>query len=407
MSRFFLGNQAVEVSQSPQLDGYSKVIINIDDENSITVGNDLGRTLELDCPWGTQQMAQQILAGLSGYSYKPYEADGTLLDPAAELGDSISVHGVYGGVYTRNITFDDIHSTDISAPVNEEVEHEYEYHPQQEQKVKRQFEEMESQLTFQAGEIAAKVSKTGGSSSSFGWTLTESGFILSSGSKEVFRADANGITVTGNIQATSGFIGNANNGFTISNRAIYNGTSSMSSTANGVYIGTDGINLGGGKFKVDSSGNLTASSGTFSGNVYASNIQYGGSYGTFNGAGISGGSIGTGQIRDKAITKEKLAEGISQWIVSQNIDIDATKAFVQEVASKKDSWDQCVTDIAALKKQVNNAVNTANEALDNVPSSQQKDHWNSAYAKVKDLSLLNRLVSTPSSSITLHYLGKS
>jgi hypothetical protein len=38
-----------------------------------------------------------------------------------------------------------------------------------------------------------------------------------------------------------------------------------------VYIGSDGISLGG-NFRVDSSGNLYANTGTFAGNIYAGNI---------------------------------------------------------------------------------------------------------------------------------------
>ena len=43
---------------SPEFDGYSKVIINVseDEEGNIIsceAGNDSGRTLEFTCPWGT------------------------------------------------------------------------------------------------------------------------------------------------------------------------------------------------------------------------------------------------------------------------------------------------------------------------------------------------------------------
>ena len=50
---------------------------------------------------------------------------------------------------------------------------------------------------------------------------------------------------------------------------------------------------------VDSGGNLTASSGSFTGTVYAGSIVssgYNGYGGYFNGAGLSGGSVNTGQL---------------------------------------------------------------------------------------------------------------
>ena len=203
----FLGNNAASLTEAPEFGGYSKVIINIDDDTSIEVGDDSSRALELDCPWGTQEMAQNILDGLNGYSYKPYQADGSILNPAAELGDSVTVHGVYGGIYARDTYFDDLHTANISAPHDEEVDHEYEYEPQEERKVKRQFENVKSQLTVQAGEIAARVTRTGGNNASFGWSLTEDGFVLSSGSMAVFECNSSGITVHGRIEAESGYIG--------------------------------------------------------------------------------------------------------------------------------------------------------------------------------------------------------
>ena len=56
--------RASSLEASPQFDSYSKVIIHVSDESTVTVGNDTGRTLEIDNPVGTQQMAADILARL-------------------------------------------------------------------------------------------------------------------------------------------------------------------------------------------------------------------------------------------------------------------------------------------------------------------------------------------------------
>lgn len=101
--------------------------------------------------------------------------------------------------------------------------------------------------------------------------------------------------ITGKITATSGFIGSKNKGFTITENAIYNALSSLYGTVNGVYIGTDGIALGGGKFRVNSYGQLYATDGTFTGNVFANRIQTGTQNGEYAGY-ISGGQIGGGTI---------------------------------------------------------------------------------------------------------------
>lgn len=78
------------------------------------------------------------------------------------------------------------------------------------------------------------------------------------------KLTATGADIKGKIIATEGMIGN----FNISN-AIWNGMNSFNSGNNGVYLGTDGIALGGGKFKVTSGGKLTASGVDISGNINA------------------------------------------------------------------------------------------------------------------------------------------
>ncbi len=87
---------------------------------------------------------------------------------------------------------------------------------------------------------------------------------------------ATSATITGKISATSGTIGasNATNKITIgtnaTNASIYSGMSSLGNTSsNGFYIGTDGIALGAGKFKVTAAGALTATSATLTGAINA------------------------------------------------------------------------------------------------------------------------------------------
>ena len=54
-------------------------------------GDDSGRVLEFENPWGSQQMADDVLSRIRGYEYKPFRATGAIMNPAAELGDAISV----------------------------------------------------------------------------------------------------------------------------------------------------------------------------------------------------------------------------------------------------------------------------------------------------------------------------
>ena len=270
--------QSLDVS--PQFQPYSQVIIHVDADTDIIEGNTSGRTLEIDNPFGTQQMAQQILAQLSGYQYQPYEASNALLDPAAEMGDAANMTGAYGGIYRREKNFGSLMSTNIAAPYDEEINHEYTYESPSERQYKRETaelraslvitnnaitaevlratnaeEQMQSTITQTADEINANVvKKTGGSTSSFGWALNDNSWSVSANGTEVFKINSSGATVKGTITATGGSIG----GFTIGASSIYNGMSSLTSSASGVYIGTNGIAVGGGAFRVTSAGSVSA-----------------------------------------------------------------------------------------------------------------------------------------------------
>lgn len=311
-----IGKRVSSLDVSPEFDGYSKVVIQVTDELFYESGVTTGRTLELKCPWGTQHMADDILDRIRGYQYQPFTAEGALVDPATELGDGVSVGGVYSGLYKQETQFDALYASSISAPQDEELDHEYPFQESADREIIRQFANTKAQFAIQANEIAAKVSREGGDAKSFGWTLTEDGFILSSNSKTVFKANEDGIEVTGRITATSGYIGNGSSGFAITNNAIYNGVLSLDDTSHyGVHIATNGITLGKGAFKVDSAGNLIASNGTFGGTVRANQIQYGGDYnGTFDGAGLTAGSVSGGSggaIGSRTITTSNTGGGIN------------------------------------------------------------------------------------------------
>ena len=152
-----LGTRISNLDVSPQFDTYSKVIIHIDDDNYVQAGNDTGRTLEIDNPLGTQELASEILNKLRGFQYQPYQADGSLLDPAAEIGDAVNTPSVYGGIYTRSRTFGRLMKTDISAPHDEEINHEYQFESPQERKYTREMGDVRASLLIQSNMIQAEV----------------------------------------------------------------------------------------------------------------------------------------------------------------------------------------------------------------------------------------------------------
>ena len=258
-----IGKSAATLLVSKTFGAYSKVIINVTAELYYQAGNDTGRTLEIDCPWGTQAMANNLLSSLQGFQYQPFTAESAILDPAAELGDGITVNGIYGGIFKLTLRSGVLHAADVSAPQDEEIDHEYQYTPASERKIERRLNNMQSELSVQADQIAAKVDETGGNSS-FGWELTSAGFKLKSNGSEVMKVDSTGLTVNGDGNFTG----------TVQAKNIAYGGSSGTMNGNGITsrsIGTSRVSSG-----INTSlGNADYAADVFSGAVYAS-------YGKFN-----------------------------------------------------------------------------------------------------------------------------
>lgn len=326
-----------------QFDGYSKVVLLVSDEIQYSAGSDTGRTLTINCPWGNQKIADNILKSIQGFQYQPLTAEGALVDPSAEIGDGINANGVYSGIYSMDLQFDSLLPAKVSAPADEELYEEHTYVPKTDRLITRKFLAVDTQFRIQEGKISAeveerksdiktvkatldvqadritaKINKNDGHSSTFGWSLQTDSWRIFSGSNTVIKADKNGLEVNGIIRATGGEIG----GFSIQRDYLsYNGQTWGGTNTWGCYIGSSGIQLGK-NFKVDMSGNLTASSGRFEGTVYAGNIDYGGNAGYFNGGGLSGGSVGAGKIESYSLSTGQFAGGVRSSLGYANFSND-------------------------------------------------------------------------------------
>lgn len=288
-----------------------------EDGNPIILGyksnpwSNSGRVLDIVNPFGTVAMASDILRALRqtngiALNYSPFNAD-AIIPPHFEIGDAVMINGDHHGVYGFNTKASRLPKSNINAPADEEIDHEYPFRSDvKSRQLTRKFDSIQSQFIVQAGKISAKVSKVGGNQShTFGWSLTENGFYINDGEvradgTDLFSFDSSGLHIKGDIEATTGHIGGTN-GFTIQSGKLYSGKSSLNSSANGVYIGTDGISLGSG-FSVTSGGYLTATSGKFGSLSVNSGGNTTGSYhGSLSGCGGSvssglsygGGSYGT------------------------------------------------------------------------------------------------------------------
>ena len=153
----FVGTKAGGLETSPQFEPISKIILLVDNENYFEAGNDTGRTLEITCPYGTQAMANNLLSSLGGYAYQPATASDALIDPAAELGDAVTVGGVYTVLAQMDTTFDSLMTADIGAPGQEEIESEYPYVSQQQSDINRQIAQTRSEISKTSEEIGLRV----------------------------------------------------------------------------------------------------------------------------------------------------------------------------------------------------------------------------------------------------------
>lgn len=362
---------------APELSGYSGVVIfagQDDDGNNIEyrAGDRTGTVLEITNEWGSQAQADAIYRKIRGFKYQPYKAGGTSIDPSAEIGDAVTVSDIYGGVFAKKATFGRHIRTDLEAPSKEEVEHEFQIQSPTNRQYTRFTRSVRSSLTITASQIAAevedrktadnllratlnihaqeieaRVTKEGGDASSFGWKLTATGWSVYGNGTEKFRVDKDGAYVNGEIRASSGKIGNWD---IKSNSLSYNGQTWGGTNTTGAYIGQSGIQLGK-NFKVDMQGNLSASSGTFSGNVYAGNIQYGGNAGYFSGGGISSGSIYGNRLVGNTITTAYTSAGINASLANADYAYGCVKGWNTIPALHAGSLD--TNDLTIEGRQIN------------------------------------------------------
>lgn len=126
-SKHYVGRKASSIETTGQTAPVTGVRLTVDETTAYEAGDMTGSVLEADCPYGTQAMADAVLAAVKGKSYTGYEAKDTAIPVEAELGDGITVRGVYSPLAERTVSFGPGHLSDIAAPGDEQVSHEYGY----------------------------------------------------------------------------------------------------------------------------------------------------------------------------------------------------------------------------------------------------------------------------------------
>lgn len=153
--KYYVGKDVTSFSDKGKYKPISRVTLLVDDENSLTAGDDTGMEVIASCPHATQPMVNALLQTMKGYQYQAYEADAANIDPAAELGDGVTVGGIYSPL--SKLSDDGRGYAGISSPGEAEMEDEYPSEGYITQEFNRKIAETRSTITKTSEEITLKV----------------------------------------------------------------------------------------------------------------------------------------------------------------------------------------------------------------------------------------------------------
>jgi len=125
----------------------TKVTMSRDSEHVYSYGSDTGYEVVIENnPYATDDLCMMLYNEIIGIQYSPYETTNSVYDPAAELGDLVTIGEqvcsvVFNETQELNIGF----SADVSAPGRDEMEDEYPYQTF-EQKTKYELKNIEDKV---------------------------------------------------------------------------------------------------------------------------------------------------------------------------------------------------------------------------------------------------------------------
>lgn len=266
--KYYVGGDITSFSDNGKYKPISRVTLLVDDENSLTAGDDTGMEVIASCPHATQPMVSALLQTMKGYQYQAYEAGAANIDPAAELGDGVTVGGIYSPL--SKLSDDGRGYAGISSPGEAEMEDEYPAEGYITQEFNRKIAETRSLITKTSEEIMLKVEGVDGRVTSLSTSIDgiEANISSLNGSITNIKADINGLrtTVSGKIDGSTAQ--------SMIDQSIDKITLSVSSSGSGTT------------FKILSNGVVVDSTGSIDLHVDAVNID-----GTLTASEIEGDTI--------------------------------------------------------------------------------------------------------------------
>ncbi len=259
--KYYVGGDITSFSDNGKYKPISRVTLLVDDENRLTAGDDTGMEVVASCPHATQPMVNTLLQAMKGYQYQAYEAGAANIDPAAELGDGVTVGGIYSPL--SKLSDDGRGYAGISSPGEAEMEDEYPSDGYITQEFNRKIAETRSSITKTSEEIMLKVEGIDGRVTSLSTSINgiEANIKSIDGSITNIKADINGLrtTVSGKIDGSTAqsMIDQSIDKITLSVSSSSSGTT-FEILSNGVVVDSTGsIDLHVDAVNID--GTLTAS----------------------------------------------------------------------------------------------------------------------------------------------------
>lgn len=238
--KYYVGGDITSFSDNGRYKPISRVTLLVDDENSLTAGDDTGMEIVASCPHATQAMVNALLQTMKGYQYQAYEAGAANIDPAAELGDGVTVGGIYSPL--SKISDDGRGYAGISSPGEAEMEDEYPSDGYITQEFNRKIAETRATITKTSEEIMLKVDGIDGKYTEVkttldGLTVTDaSGTTLINGSSiktdnlYVAAANITGKLTANQIQAGSISVGDLKDGSSYATKSYVDSNAGLSAS---------------------------------------------------------------------------------------------------------------------------------------------------------------------------------
>ena len=375
-NKHYIGRAVHSLEHYDKVGPITGVSILVDENNEYVAGDMTGYVFETTCPYGTQAMANAMLASLQGKVYKGFRATDAILDKNAELGDGITIDGEYAMLAYQEITFGPKHTSEIAAPGESILEHEYPYVGSTQKTINRKIAQVNSKITKTSEEIRLEVSnELENLSSSIDVKL---GSITSTvqgldGRVTTVEQTATGLTST--VQGLSGSISTLEQKVDSISLSVSNGTNSstISLTVDGVQVSSKTIQFTG---DVVFASDLTDGQTTISGDniltgtietariklsgkmkVYDDNDNIGGYIGYMTGKDLNGPTDGIalkngGNIIIATDSGVRMTGPYAEVFCVKNVTLNSDYSVIVDAADFKSNVSLTVTSDRNLKDEI-------------------------------------------------------